>query len=236
MALQVLVIEDDLASLELIREVLVSMNVEVDGFSESQRAVAMLEEKRFDGIFLDLQMAKPDGFELARLIRASARNKSTPIIVVTGREERETMGEAFGAGGNFYLQKPIDRYKLMKLFRTTQGAMHDNRRRFARVSLLTEVSCEGEGKAVKGDSANLSCAGILFDARGAFMVKANVMLRFELPAQRGAIKAQGRVVRVDEKGRAGVEFISMDERDRKRIRDLVEQEMAGAHDQNAHTY
>jgi CheY-like chemotaxis protein len=236
MALQVLVIEDDIPSLELICEVLLSMNVEVEGHSESQGAVALLEEKRYDGIFLDLQMAKPDGFELARLIRASARNKKTPIIVVTGREQRETMGEAFGAGGNFYLQKPIDRYKLMKLFRTTQGAMHDSRRRFARVSLVTEVSCEGDGKTVTGPAANMSCAGILFGAHGAFTVETNVTLSFELPAQRGAIKAKGRVVRVDDKGRAGVEFISMNERDRQRIRELVEQEMAGAHDQNAHAY
>src|SRR5258706_7524066 len=116
MALQVLVVEDDIPSMELIREVLISMKAEVDAFSESQQAVRMLEQKRFDGIFLDLQMPGLNGFELSRLIRTSERNKTTQIIIVTGREERETMGQAFGAGGNFYLQKPIDRYKLIKLF------------------------------------------------------------------------------------------------------------------------
>ena len=226
MALQVLVVEDDIPSMELIREVLISMKANVQAFSESRQAVPLLEAKRFDGIFLDLQMPGLNGFELSKLVRASARNRSTPIIIVTGRDARETMGEAFGAGGNFYLQKPIDRYKLINLFRTTQGAMQDNRRRFARISLRTEVRCEGNGLSLKGESANLSCDGILFDAGGAVALNQTVRLAFLLPAQRGVINVQGYVVRVDGKGRAGVRFSNINSRDKQRIRQLVEAEIA----------
>jgi len=231
MALQVLVVEDDIPSMELIREVLLSMKAEVDAFSDSLQAVSLLEEKRFDGIFLDLQMPGLNGFELSKLVRSSERNRTTPIIIVTGRDERETMGQAFGAGGNFYLQKPIDRYKLIKLFRTTQGAMQDHRRRFARISLRTEVSCEGSGVQFKGDSANLSCDGILFDAGGAVALQQTVRLTFHLPTQRGAIHLQGYVVRIDEKGRAGVQFTGISVRDKQRIRQLVEAELAADNEQ-----
>jgi CheY-like chemotaxis protein len=226
MALQALVVEDDIASLELIREVLVSMNAKVEAFSESWQAVPRLEQKRFDGIFLDLTMPGPNGFELCRMVRSSSRNKKTPIIIVTGREEKETMGQAFSLGGSFYLQKPIDRYKLIKLFHTTQGAMQENRRQFARISMRTEVSCEAKTLSIKGDSANLSSAGILFDAGGALKPKERVSLTFTLPAQREPIQVEGVVARVDEKGRAGVQFIVISPRDKQRIRQLVDQELA----------
>jgi CheY-like chemotaxis protein len=226
MPLQVLVVEDDIPSMELIREVLISMKAEVDAFSESLQAVPLLEAKRFDGIFLDLQMPGLDGLELSRMIRASSANKTTPIIILTGHGERETMGKVFGAGGNFYLQKPIDRYKLIKLFRTAQGAMQDNRRRFARISVRTPVNCEGDGSPIKGDSANLSCGGILFDAGGSLAMRANVRLTFKLPTQHTPIRAQGTVVRLDKNGYAAVEFISISSGDKLRIRTLVEQELA----------
>src|SRR3984893_501249 len=71
---------------------------------------------------------------------ASARrlwNKSVPIIIVTGRDDRRTMQEAFEIGATFFLQKPVDRQKLTGLFRTVRGALLENRRRHTRVPLPT---------------------------------------------------------------------------------------------------
>ena len=225
MALQAMVVEDDVVSLELIREVLVSMNAEVEAFSESRQAVPRLEQKRFDGIFLDLTMPGINGFELCQMVRGSVRNKKTPVIIVTGSEDRDTMGQAFGLGGNFYLQKPIDRYKLIKLFRTTQGAMQENRRQLARISMRTEVSCDTNALCIKGDSANLSSAGILFDARGVLKLRERVRLTFTLPAQHEPIQLEGVIARMDEKGRAGVQFTVISPRDKQRIRQLIDQEV-----------
>jgi len=51
--------------------------------------------ERVDGIVVDLQMPKLDGFELTRRIRASSWNKSAPIVVVTGNDETKPMQKAF---------------------------------------------------------------------------------------------------------------------------------------------
>ncbi|MGA9390141.1 MAG: response regulator, partial [Candidatus Sulfotelmatobacter sp.] len=139
--LKLLIVEDDLASLELMAEVFTSLKAEVRPVSDSEKAVGIVNQEKFDGIFLDLEMPNLNGFDLARLIRESSWNKSTPIIIVTGRDERQTMQEAFAIGATFFLQKPVDRQKLSILFRTVTAGMLETRRRYTRVPLQTEVLC-----------------------------------------------------------------------------------------------
>jgi CheY-like chemotaxis protein len=117
-SLKLLIVEDDIASLELMDEVFTSLKAKVRPVSDSREAAGLVEKEKFDGIFLDLEMPNLNGFDLARLIRMSSWNKSTPIIIVTGRDERQTMQEAFAIGGTFFLQKPVDRQKLNILFRS----------------------------------------------------------------------------------------------------------------------
>src|SRR5258708_39400294 len=110
----------------------------------------MVNQERFDGIFLDLEMPNLNGFDLARLVRKSSSNKSTPIIMVTGRDERQTMQEVFALGATFFLQKPVDRQKLSILFRTVRGGMLDNRRKYIRVPLQNEVTCIVGARTISG--------------------------------------------------------------------------------------
>ena len=90
-ALKLLVVEDDPASLELMTEVFRSLKADVRPVSDSEEAARCVNQEKFDGIFLDLEMPNLHGFDLARRIRKSSWNKSTPIIIVTGQDERETM-------------------------------------------------------------------------------------------------------------------------------------------------
>ena len=119
--LKLLIVEDDIASLELMAEVFTSLKAEVIPVSDSREAAGLVDKEKFDGIFLDLEMPNLNGFDLASRIRKSSWNKSTPIIIVTGRDERQTMQEAFAIGVTFFLQKPVDRQKLSILFRAVRG-------------------------------------------------------------------------------------------------------------------
>src|SRR5260370_37863973 len=104
--LKLLVVEDDLASMELMTEVFISLKAEVRPISDSAKAVGVVNQEKFDGIFLDLEMPNLNGFDLARLIRKSSWNKSTPIVIVTGREDRQTMQDAFAIGVTFFSKSP----------------------------------------------------------------------------------------------------------------------------------
>lgn len=217
--LKLLVVEDDLASLELMAEVFTSLKAEVRPVSDSEKAVGMVNQEKFDGIFLDLEMPNLNGFDLARLIRKSSWNKSTPIIVVTGRDERQTMQEAFAIGATFFLQKPVDRQKLSVLFRTVSGGMLENRRKFTRVPLQTEVICTVGSRTIRGMTWNLSQGGMQVEASD-LQSKDRVRLSFRLPVSGVSIDAMGTVAWADEK-RQGIQFTTLSTPAQQSIRKYI---------------
>ncbi|MGC1228851.1 MAG: response regulator, partial [Candidatus Sulfotelmatobacter sp.] len=180
-SLKLLVVEDDVASLELMKEVFASLEAEVNAVNNGEKAAALINQQRFDGIFLDLDVPSPDGFQLARLTRKSSFNKSTPIVIVTGVDDRNVMEQAFSIGATFYLQKPIDRQKLSRLFRTVRGGMIDNRRRHIRVPLTAEVLLTIGSKNLRAVSWNLSEGGMQVEAES-LRSRDKVRVSFQLPA------------------------------------------------------
>ena len=217
--LKLLVVEDDLASLELMAEVFMSLKAEVRPVSDSEKAVGMVNQEKFDGIFLDLEMPNLNGFDLARLIRKSSWNKSTPIIIVTGRDERDTMQQAFSLGATFFLQKPVDRQKLSVLFRTVSGGMLENRRKYTRVPLQTEVICTVGSRTIRGMTWNLSQGGMQVEASD-LQSKDRVRLSFRLPVSGVSIDAMGTVAWADEK-RQGIQFTTLSTPAQQSIRKYI---------------
>ena len=214
--LKLLVVEDDIPSLELMTEVFVSLKAEVRPISESEKAVAMVNQEKFDGIFLDLEMPNLNGFDLARLVRKSSWNKSTPIVIVTGRDDRETMQDAFAIGATFFLQKPVDRQKLSALFRIVSGGMLENRRKFTRVPIQTEVSCTVGSRTVRGTSWNLSQGGMQVEVSG-LKPRDAVRVSFKLPVSGVVIDAAGVVVWGKE-NRQGIQFANLSVQSQQSIR------------------
>lgn len=217
--LKLLVVEDNIPSLELITEVFTSLKAEVRPLSESEKAVAMVNREKFDGIFLDLEMPNLNGFDLARLVRKSSWNKSTPIVIVTGRDERQTMQEAFAIGATFFLQKPVDRQKLSALFRTVSGGMLENRRKYTRVPIQADVACTVGTRTVRGTSWNLSHGGMQVEV-GGLKPKDVVRLSFKLPVSGVVIEAAGVVVWGKE-NRQGIQFTNLSAQSEQSIRQFM---------------
>lgn len=218
-SLKLLVVEDDIASLELMAEVFTSLEAEVRPVSDSREAAGLIDKEKFDGIFLDLEMPNLHGFELAKRVRSSSWNKATPIVIVTGRDERQTMQDAFAIGATFFLQKPVDRQKLSILFRTVRGGMLENRRRSTRVPLQTDVTCEVGSRTVRGVSWNLSQGGIQVEASGLQPGDA-VRLSFRLPVSHIDIGAAGTVVWAHDT-RQGIRFTKVSEQNQQSIRAFI---------------
>ena len=217
--LKLLVVEDNLANLELMTEVFTSLKAEVLPISDSEKAVSAVNQEKFDGIFLDLEMPKLNGFDLARLIRKSSLNKSTPIVIVTGRDERQTMRDAFALGATFFLQKPVDRQKLSILFRTVSGGMLDNRRKYTRVPIRADVACTVGSRTLRGVSWNLSRGGMQVEV-GDLKPKDAVRLSFQLPISAVAIDAAGVVVWANEQ-RQGIQFTNVSAQSQQSIRQFI---------------
>lgn len=217
--LKLLVVEDNLASLELMTEVFTSLKAEVRPISDSEKAVGAVNQEKFDGIFLDLEMPKLNGFDLARFIRKSSWNKSTPIVIVTGRDERQTMQDAFALGATFFLQKPVDRQKLSILFRTVSGGMLENRRKYIRAPIQADVACTVGSRTLRGICWNLSLGGMQVQV-GGLKPKDSVRLSFQLPIFAVTIDAAGVVMWGNEQ-RQGIQFTNISAQNQQAIRKFI---------------
>jgi hypothetical protein len=164
-------------------------------------------------------MPNMHGFDLARRTRESSWNKSTPIVIVTGRDDRTTMQQAFAVGATFFLQKPVDRQKLDKLFRAVRGSLVESRRRSNRVALQTEVLCNTDSGVVRGTSRNLSQGGMQVETPG---LKPGDIVRvsFRLPTSGLPIEASGVVVWQTE-NRQGIQFTRMNPQNAEAIHQFV---------------
>ena len=58
-------------------------------------------------VLLDLKLPKVDGLEVLRRMRADARTRLLPVVILTSSEE-DGPGESYDLGANSYVRKPVD--------------------------------------------------------------------------------------------------------------------------------
>src|SRR5258708_20077810 len=122
----ILVVDDDPLICELIRDVLESAEIKSQTTSDSQQASILIREEKFDAVFLDVRMSAPDGIALARQVRASLLNRTTPIAMITGETDRHLLTRVLEAAATCVRFKPIDLHPLLPLLhRTEQHTQHD---------------------------------------------------------------------------------------------------------------
>jgi sigma-B regulation protein RsbU (phosphoserine phosphatase) len=66
-----------------------------------------------DLVLLDIVMPDVDGIEACARIRSNARYNDVPIIMVTSLDDEDSAANAFNAGANGYITKPINRVELI---------------------------------------------------------------------------------------------------------------------------
>ncbi|MFA6916221.1 MAG: response regulator [Parachlamydiales bacterium] len=109
----VLVVEDNLINQEIIKELLELMDFHIDIASHGKEALKSTAAKKYDIIFMDIQMPEMDGYETTRQIRhIESPNKHTTIIALTANAMSDDKIKCIEVGMNDYLSKPLDVQKL----------------------------------------------------------------------------------------------------------------------------
>jgi HAMP domain-containing protein/CheY-like chemotaxis protein/signal transduction histidine kinase len=83
---QLLVVEDDPAEQLSVCELLRSGDIEITAATSGREALALMRERGFDCVVLDLKLPDITGFELLEAVQQDAQLRDTPIVVFTGRE------------------------------------------------------------------------------------------------------------------------------------------------------
>ena len=59
-------------------------------------------------VLLDLKMPRLGGLEVLRRVRADARTRYLPVVVLTSSDEEKDMIDSYHYGVNSYIRKPVD--------------------------------------------------------------------------------------------------------------------------------
>jgi CheY-like chemotaxis protein len=218
---RVLVVDDDPLVCELIKEVLTSMEMDPVTLTESKEASSRLAKEKFQAVFLDVHMPRPGGIELAGQMRASRMNRSTPIVMITGEDDRTALTDAFNAGANFFLFKPIDRHRLLRLMRIAQGPIQREARRYARVKVACKVSIERNQERISGMTLDLSLGGMFVQASRTFPAGSLVQVVLELKAGAHPLYFPARVVRTAAHDCMGLQIENAGPKETKKLQEFL---------------
>ena len=113
----VLIVEDHADTREMLRILLNMIGCRVIEAEDGEQAMSVAEKGHPDLILLDVKMPLLDGLTVTRLIRSHPVLNEVPILLLTGMDTPQVHREAFIAGCNDCLSKPLDFERLEDLIK-----------------------------------------------------------------------------------------------------------------------
>ncbi|WP_170110196.1 ATP-binding protein [Flavilitoribacter nigricans] len=118
----ILVVEDHPINQELMKAILAKLGFQADVAEQGQEALEYLERKRYDLIFMDLQMPVKDGYQTTKEIIATYPEPIRPVIIaMTANALRGERERCLAAGMNAYITKPLDMQTIEQVIRRWLG-------------------------------------------------------------------------------------------------------------------
>jgi two-component system chemotaxis response regulator CheY len=118
--MKVLVVDDYKTMTRIIRNLLKQIEInDSDEAADGHEALAKLRSGSFDLVISDWNMAPMTGLDLLKEVRADAKLKEIPFIMVTAESKTENVVAAKAAGVSNYIVKPFNaetlREKIVKV-------------------------------------------------------------------------------------------------------------------------
>jgi DNA-binding response OmpR family regulator len=104
---KVLIVDDDSTVLGYLSALLKPWGFEVITLTEPQRFWEMLLTTSPDLVILDLEMPQVSGLELCQVLRQDTQWGDLPILVVTAHTDANSLQQAFTAGADDFITKPV---------------------------------------------------------------------------------------------------------------------------------
>lgn len=114
---QVMVLDDEPIVCNRLKEYLGDKGINVEAFTESEKAIERVKQRDFDVVITDLKMSGPDGIDVLRHVKEKC--PSTQVIIITAYPDRETISESDALKAYEYISKP---FQLSEIFKLVQKA------------------------------------------------------------------------------------------------------------------
>lgn len=110
---KIMIIEDQLNIIELIRFNLEQQNYEVDYATDGESGLKKIREGDFDLLILDLMLPKIDGITVCKTLRAVPQFQKMPILMLTAKSTETDKVLGLEIGADDYVTKPFSVRELM---------------------------------------------------------------------------------------------------------------------------
>jgi DNA-binding response OmpR family regulator len=171
----ILIVDDQQSVLLTLEALLRSENHLVSACTNAIDAMARLNEEPFDLVISDVVMSVGGtGIALLRTIRSQPKFAHLPVILLTGKREKEDVQKGIEAGANDYIIKPIDPTLLIAKIKAMLTKSDPNAPRFAEAPVQAKAEFE-----TKTDVVAISELGCTLHSNVSPMVGALLRVRSE---------------------------------------------------------
>ena len=120
----ILVVEDDTSIRELVKEALEHFQFAVVEARNGADGVAAFAAHKPEIVLMDVRMLVMDGFEATAALRRLPAAATTPILILTGLDDTDSIRRAYEAGATDFASKPINLFVLGHRVRYMLRAKH----------------------------------------------------------------------------------------------------------------
>jgi len=180
-----------------------------------------VREDRFEAIFIDPSLANFSRQGFTRLIRESAFNSQTPIVLLL-TPYREKFDKSDESAGVSVMVKPSRPDDLSPYLKEIKQKLIADRRKNRRLAYRTSVNCVYGMQRLKATSVNVSVMGILLELSWGFKYGDNMELHFQLVKDEPIFRGLARVVRLQDPGMVGLTFEKLGPLERERLRRFID--------------
>ena len=113
----ILTVDDSRTMRDMLRLALVQAGYEVVQAEDGVHGLEVLAGSTPDVIVTDINMPRMDGFGFIEGVRADAKHRAIPILVLTTESDAEKKNRARQAGATGWIVKPFDPVKLVEAIR-----------------------------------------------------------------------------------------------------------------------
>ncbi len=112
---KVLVIDDEEIMRKILTSLLTEKDYEVEAVESAEKAFEWLGENLPDLVICDIQMQPMDGYSFLKKFRSGVYTENTPVIMLSGVEEKKDRVKCYRYGAQDFLSKPFNRDELYEL-------------------------------------------------------------------------------------------------------------------------